>query len=362
MVSSDDFAAEQAAVEAEELATVVPVEKHEALKRKNSQLKARLGRLETEKAAQAELIDQLQLIHDSDLESPKWLESKKEKGKHKAIVSLLVSDSHFDEVVNPDEIEGLNAYNREIAQMRLEATFQKCVMLTKEFLTGFSWDGVVVFLGGDMVTGTLHDLAETNEAHLPDTVLFWSEQLSAGIDLLRKRYKYVHVVGVVGNHGRLTLKPRTKGRVRDNVDWLIYKLIERDFRDDDNVTFEIPESADLLVDIYDETFRLTHGDQFRGGNGQAGIAPTITRGDGKKRKLSMETDRRYDHLVMGHFHQLTWYKGIIVNGANKGYDEYAYLNGFEYEEPKQAFWVNTPENGVVFNAPIITMDRKKEKW
>ena len=356
MSMDEELAAEAAKIEG------VPLERHEALKRTNSQLKSRLGRMEADRAQQEELINQLQLVNDSELDSPRWLVPKKKKSKNAATACLMVSDSHFDEVVNPDEIEGLNAYNREIAQQRLQRTFEKCARLTRDYLSGFTYDGIIVFLGGDMVTGTLHDLAETNDAHLPDTVLFWSEQLSAGLDLLYRIYGKVHVVGVVGNHGRLTLKPRTKGRVRDNVDWLLYKLVERDFRDNDNVTFSIPESADLLVDVYDTTFRLTHGDQFKGGGGNVGIAPTITRGDGKKRKLSMETNRRYDHLLMGHFHQYTWYKGIIVNGANKGYDEYAYLNGFDYERPQQAFWVTTPEHGATGHFPVLTMDREAEKW
>ena len=340
----------------------VSVAKHEATKREKTKLKLQLGRMEAERKRQEDLIDQLSLINDSGLDSPTWLQPKKKKGQSTATACLMVSDSHFDEVVNPDEIEGLNAYNREIAQQRLQRTFEKCIRLTDDYLSGFKYDGVTLFLGGDMVTGTLHDLAESNEAHLPDTVLFWSEQLSAGIEMLRKRYGKVHVTGVVGNHGRNTFKPRTKGRVRDNNDWLIYKLIERDFKDKDEVTFAIPESADILVDVYDTTFRVTHGDQFTGGGGIAGIATAIVRGDSRKRKLSMETGQRYDWLVMGHFHQLTWYKSIIVNGANKGYDEYAYLKGFEYEEPCQAFWVTTPENGVIFNAPILTMDKKAEKW
>lgn len=340
----------------------VPVEKFEKVKLENRNLKTRTGRLEKQIADLEEFVDQLVTIDEAKLEVPKWTLPKANKNHSKAIATLMISDCHFDEVVNPDEIEGLNAYNREIAQQRLKRSFEKTILMTDRYFTGFDYEGLNLFLGGDMVTGTLHDLAETNEAHLPETVLFWSEELSAGIEMMVERFGKVHVSGVVGNHGRLTLKPRTKGRVRDNVDWLIYKLLEREFRSDDRVTFQIPESADCMVPIYNTTYRLTHGDQFRGGNGIAGIATAMVRGDARKRKLSMDTGRHYDVLVMGHFHQLTHYKSIIVNGANKGYDEYAYLNGFEFEPPQQAFWVTTPTNAIVCNAPILTMDRKKEKW
>jgi hypothetical protein len=67
-------------------------------------------------------------------------------------------------------------------------------------------------------------------------------------------------------------------------------------------------------------------------------------------------------MVMGHWHQLKWGGGFIVNGSSKGTDEYAWVSNFEPEPPAQAMWLTTPEHGASILAPVYTMDRKAEGW
>ena len=341
----------------------IPLANHEKVKQANTRLKAELGREQRRREeVQAEL-DILLNMTNTVSEAPKWMTPKKKSTDHKGIVSLVVSDCHFDEVVEPGEVDWLNAYNRDIAVKRLKRTFERTVILSRDYLSGITYEGCSLFLGGDMVTGTIHEeLAQSNEAFMPETILYWIDQLSAGIDMLNDEFGKVHVAGVVGNHGRNTKKPRAKGRVRDNWDWLIYKLLARDFKDVDDITFQIPESADCIVEQYDNKILFTHGDQFRGGSGISGILAPLMRGDHRKRKRHMETDRPYDYMLMGHFHQYMNAKKVIVNGSNKGYDEYAYMGNFDFEEPQQAFWIATPEHGPILHAPIFTQNRKDEGW
>jgi len=347
---------------AEQDEPTVPLAALQAKKSECESLKRALGKKETERQSFEDQLTTILSITEAQSKPPKWTTSKR-KAQHKAIANLMVSDCHFDEVVDPSEVDGLNAYSREIAEDRLKRTFEKTVMLTREHLSGVNYEGCVCILGGDMVTGTIHEeLAETNEAYMPETVLYWSERLSSGIEMLREEFGKVHVPCVVGNHGRNTRKPRMKGRVRDNWDWLIYKLVARDFRDEKDVTFQVPDSADCRFDQYDSTFLLTHGDQFRGGGGIAGILSPLMRGDHKKRKRHMETDRPFDYLIMGHWHSLSFFRKIIVNGSTKGYDEYAYINNLDYEPAQQAFWITTPEHGITFTAPVFVEDRKSEGW
>jgi predicted phosphodiesterase len=350
--------------EIENIEPTVPQVKYDLVRREKTRLKTALDKQYEENEKLKKTIDLLTKVEDSQIKPPKWTYPyKKKHNKNLGIPSLVISDTHFDEVVQPAEVDFLNKYDREIAEARLKRTFEKSIYLSREYISGITYEGFVLFLGGDMVTGTIHDeLAETNDAYMPDTILYWSEQLTAGIEMLLEEFGKVHIAGVVGNHGRNTMKPRMKGRVRDNWDWLIYKLIARDFKNEPNVTFQIPDSADCIVPIYDTKFLFTHGDQFSGGGGVAGIAPTLMRGDAKKRKRYMETDTPYDYMVMGHWHQYTVFKSIIVNGSNKGFDEYAYIQNFDYEPPQQAFWVNTPEHGPILHAPVFCQDRKKEGW
>jgi hypothetical protein len=305
-------------------------------------------------------------LHDrcasADMVPPKWLTPKRAKTSHATACGIL-SDTHFDEVVFPAEIGGVNAYNREIAELRLRRWADRFVTIARDYLAGLEWDGAVVMLGGDIFSGNLHDLAETNEDTLFGSVVHWAEQIAAALTVIVDDFGKLHVPCVVGNHGRLTRKPRTKKRARDNADWLLAKMVAQHFAGDDRVTFDIPDSADCTVRIYDTVMLLTHGDQVSGGGGIGGIWPPIMRMVARKRATWAGQGATFDCVVMGHWHQLIAAptSGLIVNGSTKGYDEYAALQGFSFEKPQQAFWVTTPEHGITFTAPILCT-HPKEKW
>ena len=135
------------------------------------------------------------------------------------------------------------------------------------------------------------------------------------------------------------------------------------------MTFTVGDGPDADLDVYSTRFKVTHGDQFRGGGGIAGIMSPLSLGQHRKTRreiglarLRGEELRGFDWLVMGHWHQYLVGRGMIINGSTKGYDEYAYTSNFEPEPPQQAFWITTPEHGVTFSAPILVADREVEGW
>lgn len=323
--------------------------------RQNQQLSERIKELE-------KVLSVVERVEDTDLHPAVWLSPAKPK-RSSATLVVMLSDTHFDEVVNPDEMEGLNAYNREIAMIRLERWTQNVIKLARHYLAGVSYDGIVVILGGDIFTGDIHEeLSITNDDTMIGSLLFWSEQLASAIELLTKEFKKCHVVSVVGNHGRTTRKPRMKQRVKTNFDWLLSKMVERHFAKDKRVSFTIPESADALINIYEHGHLITHGDQVSGGGGIGGIYPPIMRMRARKHQRYMATGKSFDTLWLGHWHQYLSTPSMIVNGSMKGFDEYALLMGFGFEQPQQALAVVTPEKNITFQAPVFCADRKKEKW
>jgi len=321
------------------------------------------GRLRKELADAVGAIERLERIAEYSgraLAPPKWLSRPPRRSEQIATLCTILSDTHFDEVVNPAEVEGRNAYDRRIAELRLERYFTQVVRLARDYLAGMTYDGVVLFLGGDLVSGDIHDeLTQTNDAVMLDTVLHWSARVAAGIGLLADEFGKVHVPAVVGNHGRRSRKPRAKGRARDNYDWMIAQLVARHFHGDTRVTFQIPDGTDCLVQVHDTRFLLTHGDQVSGGGGIGGIWPPIMRMIAKKR-----TRAQFDAVVMGHWHQLIMAPtaGVIVNGSLKGEDEYAAVMNFTPEPAQQALWTVAPGRGVTFSAPVFVEDRKREGW
>jgi len=321
------------------------------------------GRLRKELADAVGAIERLERIAEYSgraLAPPKWLRRPPRRSEQIATLCTILSDTHFDEVVNPAEVEGRNAYDRRIAELRLERYFTQVVRLARDYLAGMTYDGVVLFLGGDLVSGDIHDeLTQTNDAVMLDTVLHWSARVAAGIGLLADEFGKVHVPAVVGNHGRRSRKPKAKGRARDNYDWMIAQLVARHFHGDARVTFQIPDGTDCLVEVHDTRFLLTHGDQVSGGGGIGGIWPPIMRMIAKKR-----TRAQFDAVVMGHWHQLIMAPtaGVIVNGSLKGEDEYAAVMNFTPEPAQQALWTVAPGRGVTFSAPVFVEDRKREGW
>ncbi len=323
--------------------------------RQNDKLTERLEELE-------QTLGIVQTVEMATIQPPSWMVPAKPK-KSAATLVVMLSDTHFDEVVNPDEMEGLNAYSREIAVLRLERWAQNVVKLARHYLSGITYDGVVLILGGDIFTGDIHEeLSITNEDTMIGSLLFWSEQLAAAVDLLTNEFGKCHVVSVVGNHGRTTRKPRMKQRVRTNFDWLLAKMVERHFAKDKRVTFTVPESADALISIYEHGHLITHGDQVSGGGGIGGIYPPIMRMRARKHQRYMATGKSFQTLWLGHWHQYLSTPSMIVNGSLKGYDEYALLMGFGFEQPQQALAVVTPEKNITFQAPVFCLDRKKEGW
>jgi hypothetical protein len=104
---------------------------------------------------------------------------------------------------------------------------------------------------------------------------------------------------------------------------------------------------------------LSHGDQFRGGDGMIGALGPIIRGDHKKRSRNAQIDLEYDTLILGHWHQYIHMRRLIVNGSLKGYDEYAYGNNYPFEPPTQALWMTHPKYGITYRAPVY-VDRLRE--
>ena len=295
---------------------------------------------------------------------PKWLSFKKPK-KSSAIAVAMLSDTHWDEVVKPEEVDFVNKYDRDIAEKRLRRFVEKTIALARDYISGpVEITGLTLFLGGDMVSGDIHEeLTESNEGTMLETVVHWVGELSTAIITLADHFEKVHIAGVVGNHGRRTRKSRSKKRVRDNFDWLIYQSVSTMLKDDKRITWQIPEAADTVVKVHDTKFLLTHGDKVRGGGGVGGIWPPIKR---MQFRMKANPQTAHDIMCIGHWHQLVLAPsaGLVVNGSPKGWDEYAATSGFEFHEQDtaQAFMLVTPENGVTVSAPIFCADRASEGW
>lgn len=271
------------------------------------------------------------------------------------VPTLLCSDWHWGEVVDPAQVEHLNEFNLDIAKNRAQRIFGSTIDLLTTHMGGERYEGMVCSLAGDMLSGNIHEeLRETNEEEILEAVLSLHDTLHAGITALGNEFGNVYLPCVVGNHGRIDRKPTAKNKVVNNFDWLLYKMLERTFKAHgaSNIVFDISESADMRFDIYGTRYLLTHGDQIKGGAGVGGIWPSMMKTDQRKRKRHQLVGGGYDYLVCGHFHRYGTIEGIIVNGSLKGYDEWVYSMNFDNEAPKQALWITHPQYGITKHIPV----------
>jgi hypothetical protein len=318
------------------------------------QLQDRLRELEStlkserrERLSEDRVREEIFGLANTPIKQPTWALKTSSKGSSPGIPSVLWSDWHWGEVVLPGQIHFKNEFNVTVAKRRLQKLVERTVALCFRHMVNPNYPGIVVNLGGDLVSGDIHDeLVETNELTSAQTLIDIVGSLAWALKHIADHFGKVWVIAVAGNHGRMTKKPRAKNRAFTNFDWVIAQLLRSHFVADDRFTWQIPDGPDAWYQVYNRRYLLTHGDQFRGGDGIIGALGPILRGDTKKRARNGNVGLAYDTMLMGHWHQYIPLDRVIVNGSLKGYDEYAMQNNFHFEVPRQALWFTHPEHGI----------------
>lgn len=340
----------------------------EERERREESANRRLLKAAQKQIAQLEAkVDLLTAIDGIEVAPAEWAQPKPSRDGYRAIANLLLSDLHLDEIVDPAQMRGMNAYNREIADMRLKRLGARTIKIARDFISGVTYDGLFLWVNGDVVSGNIHEeLERTNAGRgITDTIDYWVDPLAGLLDQLADFFGKVHVVSTVGNHGRSYKKPPAKDAVRSSFDWLTMRCIYRELRNDDRFTWNIPESKDVFETVYSTKFLAQHGDDFKGGDQIAGAIRPVLFGDFRSLRLEIgaPTGQPYDKLIVSHFHQYNALSRAIINGSIVGYNEYAKDKlRAPWEPAQQAFWLVTPENGPMHNTPIIVQDRKREGW
>lgn len=317
-----------------------------ALRSRIKELEAQIASLHREEETAESLRQKIYNLPRYTGSPPEWTEKPRPAGLP-GVPMTIWSDWHYGEVVNPDEVGGVNEFNLDVADRRIDRLVNRTIDLCMHHMVNPDYPGIVVVLGGDMISGDIHmELSDTNEAYVQQCLLRLQKRLIGALSALLKTFGQVFVVCVVGNHGRNTMKPRAKGRVFESYEWNLYNQLEMYFsaRGDTNIQFLIPNETDAFIKVLGHRFLITHGDTLgvKGGDGIIGALGPIARGTFKVGRSEAQIGRDFDTIVMGHYH-IYIPRGeavpAIVNGTLKGYDEYARLMlRVPYSRPSQALW------------------------
>lgn len=307
----------------------------------------------------AQLLDRL---HDTEARNAFWSELDKNhappsivaretmSGKREATPIILASDWHIEESVDPVSCSGRNEYNLDIARARAKRFFQGVLWLIEHHRQSFTIRDAVLWIGGDIITGYIHEeLIETNGLSPIEAVLMAQELLRDGIAFLLAHAKLERLLipCSYGNHGRTTQKSRIKTGAKNSYEWGMYKQLEREFRDDPRVVFEITQSAHQYVQVYGFDLHFHHGDNVRYAGGVGGLSIPLN-----KRVPMWDKVHKSDYHHIGHYHQLLDLGHTLVNGSLIGYGDYAMSIGAGYEDPQQLLYLLDSKHGKCMVTPI----------
>lgn len=272
------------------------------------------------------IVGQLSGLRDVPTTIPNWLTSELVGKTGKSVVSLLLSDIHAGEVIDAEEILGINEFNPDICRRRLRRYFEASCIIGQRWSSDTSCQGAMLALAGDLISGDIHEeLRITNALTSHEQVALVVEEVTAGIHRLKEAFGFVHVIGVPGNHARTTPKPTAKLYARLSYDILICSMIAERFKADEKVTFQFGRAKDQITPVFGRTVYTTHGDKIgtRGGMGFAGPDLPIVRGAKKISIQQSSIGRDCDLIQFGHYHHTSQPGHIFANGSVPGYSEYA---------------------------------------
>jgi hypothetical protein len=270
------------------------------------------------------------------------IQMKRLKGSGESTAILACSDWHIGEVVDPSTVNSLNSFNVDIGRKRAIAMFQRSAMMI-DVARGLSGvKEMVVWLGGDFISGALHDDQKENDEISPtESIIVCEDLIVNGLRFLKKEAKMSRIVVVTsgGNHGRTTPKPRASTAHSTSFEQLMYWHLASTVKDP-GISFKVENSYHNLLPIYDRLYRFHHGDcvKYLGGSGGLGIPLAKAVGDWDK------TIPAY-HDVCGHFHTTSFARKFSVNGSIVGYNSYAMRNKCAFEEPSQNLLITSRKRG-----------------
>ena len=325
------------------------------LKDRSTETKRRYESLLQEIQEKDQTIEHLLALKEGSTgKKPDLSKMKKNQGTvGNATAVMVASDWHVEEQVDPSTVNGKNEYNLTIAEERAANFFRKGVFLTDLVRNGIRIDNLILAFLGDLISGYIHEeLQEDNYLSPTEASLFVQDIICSGIDYLIKEgnFKQIVIPCCIGNHGRTTQKKRIATAYKNSYEWMMYKTLEKIYRNNEKVHFIVENGYHTYVNLYGKyNLRFHHGDAMRYGGGVGGITIPVNKAIAQWNK----TEEAYLD-VFGHFHQQMMDAGpYVCNGSLIGWNAFAVAIKAGYDDPKQSFFVIDQEKGKICDWPIF---------
>jgi hypothetical protein len=256
---------------------------------------------------------------------------------------LVLSDMHtgmINEIYDPNSQSKVITYNEEIRQKELtylrDSMFEIQTILSKSY----NLRKLHILILGDMITNDRIFDGQKFEIDRPYGKQVWDtvRDLTYFVNQMTTRFPKVHVIGIVGNHGRSNEK-YSEEPVENNFEWTLYKIMQESLKKNPNVEMEVPDTRFYSTQIFGHRYYMHHGDNLRGFSKTAverGARDLLT-------TLIPDLPSGFDVYLMGHLHSaekmdLNERSTMIVNGSFIPRDQYGYKMFRRYSKPQQWFF------------------------
>lgn len=281
-------------------------------------------------------------------------------GLREATAVALASDWHLEEMVAPSNDTFGNAFNLSIGDLRVSRYFSAIEWAIRHSQSAFKIRDLVLWPGGDLTTGQLHDEnLETGQLAPLEAMLRVQSLFVAGVRMLLDSdigLERIDMPCSYGNHGRFTKRMRAGTGAGHNSDWLMYQNMAAIFADEPRVNIYADKAEHQFHTVYDYRLHFHHGHRVNYGGGVGGITIPVNKATSQWDKVR---SCHYHHY--GHFHQYIDTGSTIVNGSLIGFNAYAMSIKATPEVPQQAFYLLDSKRGKSTRMPLWVSDPSKER-
>ena len=283
--------------------------------------------------------------------SSRPIEIKPSSHKSECAIVLQLSDWHWEEKVNPSQVNNLNHFNLDIADRRVDQYCDNSLNIIDTLKNPYNVRKLVIAIQGDFISGNIHEeLMENNMLEPSFAIIAAQKKLIALIEFYLKNTEFEEIVIVPssGNHGRMSKKQKISTELGNSLEHYMYYVLENYFKDEERIKFITQTSYLTFVDVLGTVIRFHHGHFMRFWGAVGGITTSVN-----KSVAQWNKSIKADLDVFGHFHQTTRMKNFICNGSLIGYNPFAVSIKAEFEKPSQNLFVIDSMRGQTLFTPIL---------
>jgi UDP-2,3-diacylglucosamine pyrophosphatase LpxH len=292
------------------------------------------------------------IINKKIFNKPK-IQLKSVNGKQVEKAVLVLSDIHtgcVNSIYDKDKGCAVETYNKDIRHKEYNTLKNSIFRISELLKSSYQIDHLIIFYLGDVLTndrifkGQIWSIDSPVGVQITDTL----NEFTKFVNQLRKIFKKVSVVCLVGNHGRSTEGYQDEP-IENNYEHILYKIIKKSYKNIRDVEIIVPDSKSFIYEIYGHKYLLLHGDIIRGKTRNT-IEKSI-------KDIILAYDKDFDVMVFGHFHRadmlsLSERITALINGSFIAKDNYGFRIFKQYSKPQQWLFGVSRKRSITWNYRI----------